>query len=382
MKILIILTGHRHNEEYKLYGLLLEKCNILSSIADIYIHSNCINNCIIENVQYIKSNKRIYITEKNAGFINGGLEAVSDVIDELKLLTPECQYDYVIHMHPDVFITDENNIINLLTNQLETNIIFYVNLSLNDTNLYSFDFFIFKPKLLTFNIFKDWKENTQSPEYYFCDIIKKNNIIHALVPRFLNNYYLPRKIDMIGLWHDHDLFRIYNYILTNEINLIQPIEYSIDEFIIKIKDNFIENTIWLEINISEFYKFTDNIIHYYDYNDKSGRDSDLQSVNNSIKTNYSIINDINEIIYNNINISLLHINYNLYEKSKKLLNQIKNNLHNNCIIIINNIYNYINGDFRAIYEFLNINGIKYDRLGLHRQSIILKINKTENYLNN
>ena len=37
MKILIILTGHRHNEEYKLFGLLLEKCKNLSSIADIYI---------------------------------------------------------------------------------------------------------------------------------------------------------------------------------------------------------------------------------------------------------------------------------------------------------------------------------------------------------
>ena len=90
MKILIILTGHRHNEEYKLYGLLLEKCQNLSAIADIYIHSNCINNNIIDNIQYIKCNKKIYITEKNAGFINGGLEAVSDLIDNLNLTSEEC----------------------------------------------------------------------------------------------------------------------------------------------------------------------------------------------------------------------------------------------------------------------------------------------------
>ena len=37
MKILILLTGHRHNDEYKLYGLYLEKCPNLSNIADIYI---------------------------------------------------------------------------------------------------------------------------------------------------------------------------------------------------------------------------------------------------------------------------------------------------------------------------------------------------------
>ena len=43
MKILILLTSHRHNDEYKLYGLYLEKCIQLSNMVDIYIHSNCIN---------------------------------------------------------------------------------------------------------------------------------------------------------------------------------------------------------------------------------------------------------------------------------------------------------------------------------------------------
>ena len=55
-----------------------------------------------------------YITDKNAGFVNGGLEAVSDVVDMLKLFSNDCQYNYIIHMHPDVFICNEQPILSLL----------------------------------------------------------------------------------------------------------------------------------------------------------------------------------------------------------------------------------------------------------------------------
>ena len=52
-------------------------------------------------------------------------------------------------MHPDVFIINETLIVNFLNDQKSiSEIIFYVNLSLNNIILYSFDFFIFKPKLL------------------------------------------------------------------------------------------------------------------------------------------------------------------------------------------------------------------------------------------
>ena len=130
MKILILLTSHRHNDEYKLYGLYLEKCIQLSNMVDIYIHSNCINTNFIDNIAFIKCKKKnIIITEKNAGFINGGLEAVSDIIDLLKLYSENCEYDYVIHMHPDVFIINETLIVNFLNDQKSiSEIIFYVNL--------------------------------------------------------------------------------------------------------------------------------------------------------------------------------------------------------------------------------------------------------------
>ena len=123
-----------------------------------------------------------------------------------------------------------------------------MNLSLNNIILYSFDFFIFKPKLLKENIFNKWINNTKSPEEYFHDILINNNIIHCIIPRYDNNFYLPRRIDLIGLWHDHDLYRLYFKLLSDEINKILPIEYSIEEFNLKLLED--EKTI-NELNIGD-----------------------------------------------------------------------------------------------------------------------------------
>ena len=143
MKVLIILTGYRQNEEYKLWGLLFEKCKILKQYCEVFIHSNNIQNNILDPVQYIETNKRIYITDKNSGFRNGGLEALSDVVDMLKLFSNDCQYQYVIHLHPDVFICNEQPILSLLEQELNSDNVFYCNLSLVDFCLYSFDFFLY-----------------------------------------------------------------------------------------------------------------------------------------------------------------------------------------------------------------------------------------------
>ena len=215
MKVLIILTGFRQNEEYKLWGLLFEKhCKKLKQYCDIFIHSNNILNNILDSVQYIETNKRIYITDKNSGFRNGGLEALSDVVDMLKLFSNDCQYQYVIHLHPDVFICNEQPILSLLEQELNSDNVFYCNLSLVDFCLYSFDFFIFKPKLLSENIFKNWQENVNSPELYLYHCITKNNLKHVLLDIYIDNWYLEQRKspDLLGLWHSHELDLIVDFL--------------------------------------------------------------------------------------------------------------------------------------------------------------------------
>lgn len=68
-------------------------------------------------------------------------------------------------------------------------------------------FFIFKPKLLTKNIFiEELYTFTGSPEHYLHDMIIKNSINYTIIKRFDNDNYNPRRIDdNLMLYHEHDL---------------------------------------------------------------------------------------------------------------------------------------------------------------------------------
>ena len=124
MKVLILLSGHRQHIGYQYWGILLKSCKNLSQYCDVFVHSNTISNNILDHVQWISVPKQIYITEKNSGFILGGLEAISDTIDMLRLYSSDCKYDLIIHLHPDVFICNEQPILSLLEQELNTDNVF------------------------------------------------------------------------------------------------------------------------------------------------------------------------------------------------------------------------------------------------------------------
>lgn len=213
MKVLILITGHKQNMEYKYFGQLLERCAFLSSDqCEVFIHSNCEQNDISENVKYILNKKNVYITNKNAGYTLGGIEAVGDAIDILNLTNPNSEYDYVIHIHPDVFITNDTVLMNILNEELESDNVFIVNKSFPDHLSYSFDFFIFKPKKLNVNIFKNYENWKQSPERFIRNALMLNGIPHKLIKRFDNDHYEPRRIDLNLMWHEHNLSKIYQFI--------------------------------------------------------------------------------------------------------------------------------------------------------------------------
>jgi len=218
MKILLIVTGHRHNVEYKYFGKFLEHCKYLSSKnCDIFIHSNCDTNDISENIKYIKNTPTVHITNKNIGYTLGGIEAVSDILDMLNLIDENCKYDYVIHLHPDVFITNEKKIMEILNNEFYTNNIFIVNYSTPNINAYSFDFFIFKPKLLKINIFNNYKTWKHSPEEFLKKKLLLHEIQHVIINRFDNNFYSPRRIDLNFMWHEHNLNKVKKFIENNNV---------------------------------------------------------------------------------------------------------------------------------------------------------------------
>ena len=216
MKILLFLTGFRQLEEYKYFNIFYEKNKLLKEISDVFIYCN--NPEISEDiVTYYKNNscknKQLFITTKNMGHTKGGVEAVCSGI-EMGLFK---EYDYVLHFHPDIFIIDEVKLINILNEHINNDNVFLVNYSFHDhMDWFSFDFFIFKPKKLIQNIFiEELSTFTEYPENYLYKMIHKYNVKYEIIKRYNNNNWIPRRIDdHIGLWHEHDLEKIQEYIKT------------------------------------------------------------------------------------------------------------------------------------------------------------------------
>lgn len=207
MKILIFITGFRQVKEYDYFSRFLRRLNILNNTCDIFIYCNnsSISNDIVTYYQsFSQKNKHLYITSLNIGFSMGGVEAISSGI-EMGIFS-DC--DYVIHLHPDVFIVSESKIVEILNDNADNDYVFFVNKSEPDNDpAFSFDFFIFKPKLLRRNIFIDKLYSYQdTPERYLYDVITENNIKFKLVKRFATDYWFPRRIDEnLNLYHEHDL---------------------------------------------------------------------------------------------------------------------------------------------------------------------------------
>lgn len=207
MKVLLFVTGCRHVKEYDYFNRFLQRLNTLSDICDLFIHCN--NSDISEKIltyykQFKQKNKFLYVTSLNIGHAMGGVEALSTGID-MGIFNA---YDYVIHLDPDVYITDETRIIEVLRDNLENDCVFFMNKSYpDDERFFSFDFFIFKPRLLKSNIFKEGLySGGEIVEHHVCDAILRNKVKFKLIKRFEDDNWFPRRVDEhLKLYHEHDL---------------------------------------------------------------------------------------------------------------------------------------------------------------------------------
>jgi hypothetical protein len=210
MKVLLFITGYRQVKEYDYFNRFLQRLDALRDLCDVFIYCNnvMISADIITYYQkFTQANKHLYITSRNVGFGMGGVEAVSRGL-EMSLFDG---YDYVINLHPDVFIVDESGIVDLLHANLDNDCVFLVNKSLpDDDRFFSFDFFIFKPKLLKRNIFIDeLYAYDDVPEHYLCDMLVKHEVKFKVIKRFANDTWFPRRVDEhLGLYHEHELERV------------------------------------------------------------------------------------------------------------------------------------------------------------------------------
>jgi hypothetical protein len=218
MKILLFITGYRQLDEYNYFSIFLKQLK-MNNLCDIYIYCNNpdIESDIVKYYQkFDQKNKYLLITSLNSGYRIGGVEAVSKGI-EMGIFK---DYDYVIHLHPDVFITEDTNLMEVLTENLDNDIVFFITESLPyDPRFFSFDFFIFKPKLLQTNIFiEDLYNFDIIPEHYLHDMIHKHNIKYTIIKRYDSKWWEPRRIDdHLKLYHEHNLENVVNLLKSRNL---------------------------------------------------------------------------------------------------------------------------------------------------------------------
>jgi len=210
MKLLLFITGHRQLIEYHYFHLFLKRLE-LNTMCDVFIYCNNseIDKDLLTYYKEFNAPKQLFVTTLNSGHRTGGVEAVSEAYD----MGIFKEYDYVIHLHPDVFIIDDAPLKQIMTQNLTNDTVFFITHSIPNEQFFSFDFFIFKPKLLPINIFKGPFE--ECPEIHFHNIIKKHNIKYTIVPRYHDNLFFPRKVDMLKLYHEHELDKVVQLLQLN-----------------------------------------------------------------------------------------------------------------------------------------------------------------------
>jgi hypothetical protein len=233
MKLLFFFTSFNQLNEnkFQLYVFnQLNNINIDLSI-DIIIHNNnknynldMIQNSLNQNellkIKIIKNIDYIH-TNKNIGYLWGAQEALSD---NFHIFT---QYDYVIHLNTNVYITNILNLINYLYDNLNNNIIFFVNKFRDGREGFKTNFTIFKPKINVYSEYnnKIYKKNLKPreiPEKMLEYQIKTNNIKFTFLPSEfipINDLLLTQYNIGKNIYHIHDISNIYNIFMYDSYTI-------------------------------------------------------------------------------------------------------------------------------------------------------------------
>jgi hypothetical protein len=210
---LIFITGHQQVNELEYYSKFLNRTETMKNF-DLILHINK-TDIDIETVRkwfltFPNKNKHLIFTSKNYGYKLGPHEALSDFYGIIST------YDNVMHTHPDVFIIDENKLLEIMYSNRECGIVVgcsNINPTVQEEQNPQFatDCFMIRPKIIGKNIFKDY----ELPEYanticeeFLEDVTKKNNIPYAFVKKYDNDWYAPRRLSLWGIWHEHELYRL------------------------------------------------------------------------------------------------------------------------------------------------------------------------------
>jgi hypothetical protein len=135
------------------------------------------------------------------GYARGQFEVLARIQHQL------LPYDYVVHLHPDIYIASEKHLMDLITLEKESYSACFVSRVFgNDDPSFATDAFLFCPKRMPsgfFNKYLDYDTSIKTPlERVFFSMIKDYGLPHAEIRRFISGKY-HRDVDEFGLWHEH-----------------------------------------------------------------------------------------------------------------------------------------------------------------------------------
>ena len=213
LKILVLLTSHRHVEELDLLDRAVRLCCPRLASADVLLHSTATTPTTVRQLLSFTElswlNKTFVNSPRNeGGHAWGPVNAVAAMWPLAR------QYDVVIHQHPDVFWTNETFLDEALASRADYGIVATTAFNYGPPHL-AFDVFAVFPRALRTNIFHFAVQpdfNTFPPEEYLHATAQEHDVRVRVVPRFDTGSWSPRRIDMLGLWHEHELHKVAAYL--------------------------------------------------------------------------------------------------------------------------------------------------------------------------
>ncbi len=234
MKLAILYTSHRQWEELDFAPAFYERTTRLRGQFDLLFHCN--NPAINETELRAKLEKipakslfvRVAPSKNLGGYVYGQFEAMSDTWDHVDLT----QWDWIIHLHPDLFIADENKLLAAIeaADKAGAQVLVSHVFGLWQPAFAS-DCFAFKPVPAMRAAFDGYRPLLATPtrvptETLLFIEIHRAGVKYFISDRFLHGHY-HREIDRWGIWHEHDLRRVAAYLRKPSSRWWYTVGYSL-----------------------------------------------------------------------------------------------------------------------------------------------------------
>lgn len=180
-----------------------------STIASPQARRDRVKQCV---ANFHAGSTSMYMTSENIGYTMGAVQAVDTLLNH-NLLE---DYDWVVHLHPDIFIVRPQPLYQKLSEHTDAAVVagafftHHASYCPGYRDCWTFNFFAFKPDEISKDAFSGWKHYESVPERFLGEIafhdVKVDTVPHSSMRQLHNE-----GIDDFGMWHQHATEYVHKY---------------------------------------------------------------------------------------------------------------------------------------------------------------------------